>query len=733
MARGATTAERHPFPGSRQSAPMEAKRELTSVDLAALVHELGAYEGAVVDKAYLYGEDLLRLKLRDHDRGRLELLVEVGGTKRIHLADPERVPDAPGRPPEFAMKLRSHIAGGTLAEVSQYEFDRIVRFRFSRPDGDTTLVAELFGDGNVAVLDPTDRVLDCLEIVRLKSRTVVPGAQYEFPASRVNPHRLSGGAFDAHMDDSDTDLVRTLATQLNFGGLYAEELCTRAGVEKTRPISEATDADYAALFAEVEALKADLAAGEFEPRVYYERVGEEPEDGSDRRPVDVTPLPLVEYEDGSKADGLEGEPFETFNAAVDAYFHALEQEATESTGGGGPDVDDRIAKQQRIVDQQESAIERFAEEAEAERAKAESLYANYDIVDEVLTTVREARAEHGWEEIEARLAEGAERGIEAAEAVRGVNPEEGTVTIELEGRDVELDPSAVVEKNADRLYTGAKEIEEKREGAKEALAETRETLAALREQAETADEAAGEGTTEDDGVGEDVDWRSKRSIPVRRGEPWYDRFRWFHTTDGFLVLGGRNADQNEELVKKYLEGGDRFFHSQAHGAPATVLKATGPSESARDVDFPESTLEQAAQFAISYSSVWKDGHYSGDVYMVGPDQVSKTPESGEYLAKGSFAIRGDRTYFDDTPVGAAVGIACEPETRVVGGPPAAVRRHAETWIEVEPGRYAQGDVAKRIYREFRERFADTTFVRKVASPDEIAKFLPPGGSRIVAD
>jgi hypothetical protein len=162
-----------------------------------------------------------------------------------------------------------------------------------------------------------------------------------------------------------------------------------------------------------------------------------------------------------------------------------------------------------------------------------------------------------------------------------------------------------------------------------------------------------------------------------------------------------------------------------------VLKATGPSEATREVDFPTATLEQTAQFAISYSSVWKDGHFAGDVYMVGPEQVSKTPESGEYLEKGAFAIRGERTYFEDTPVGAAVGIACEPETRVIGGPPAAVEAAAETWIRVEPGRYAQSDVAKKCYREFRARFADTAFVRQVASPDEIAKFLPPGGSRIV--
>ncbi|NIS30170.1 MAG: hypothetical protein GWN07_07970, partial [Actinobacteria bacterium] len=85
-----------------------------------------------------------------------------------------------------------------------------------------TLVVELFGDGNVALLDATGRVVDSLRTVRLKSRTVVSGAQYEHPASRLNPLGISAEAFAARMADSDTDVVRTLATQLNLGGRWAE-------------------------------------------------------------------------------------------------------------------------------------------------------------------------------------------------------------------------------------------------------------------------------------------------------------------------------------------------------------------------------------------------------------------------------------------------------------------------------------------------------------------------------
>jgi predicted ribosome quality control (RQC) complex YloA/Tae2 family protein len=700
---------------------MDRKRELTSVDLRALVAELGAYEGAKVDKAYLYGEDLLRLKLRDFDRGRVELFVEVGEVKRAHVVAPERVPDAPGRPPNFAKMLRNRLSGADFAGATQYGFDRILELEFERGDENTTIVAELFGDGNVAVLDATGEVVDCLETIRLQSRTVAAGAQYEYPESRVNPIGLSREEFAAHMEGSDTDVVRTLATQLNWGGLYAEELCTRAGVEKVMSIEDADETVYDALYDAVEELETDLWTGALDPRVYVEE--------EEERYVDATPFPLREY------DHLDGEPFDTFNAALDEYVYHLDEEETESaTTDDGPEFDAEIEKQQRIIQQQEGAIEEFEQEAETEREKAELLYAEYDLVDEILSTVRDALDEGtDWSSIEERFEEGADRGIEAAEAVTDLRPESGLVMIDLGEHEVAVDPTEGVEHNADRLYREAKRIEAKKEGAQDAIEDTRERLEELRERQENWETQ--ETSPEADEESEDTDrnWLQEPSIPIRETEQWYERFRWFHTTDGFLVIGGRDADQNEELVRKYLDPSDRFFHSQAHGGPATILKATDPSEAARDVDIPESSERQAAQFAVSYSSVWKDGRFAGDVYVVDHDQVSKTPESGEFLEKGGFAIRGDREYYRDVPVDVAVGITCEPQTRVIGGPSEAIAEQAQTVVEVEPGRYAQADAAKRIYRRFRERFADTSFVRKVASPDLIQHFLPPGGSRIAED
>jgi len=714
---------------------MDPKREMTSVDLAALVGELGAYAGARVEKAYLYPEDLLRLKFRDFDRGRIELLVDVGETKHVRVADPDRVPPAPERPPNFAMMLRNRLAGAELAETSQFAFDRILQLRFERENDSTTIVAELFGDGNVAVLDETGSVVDCLETVRLKSRTVAPGAKYEFPDARFDPRTADFEAFAARMDDSDTDVVRTLATRLNFGGLWGEELCTRAGVAKTLAIEDATEDDYRTLYETIQNLDARLANADLDPRVYYEENETETEDSAETtdtpgRRVDVTPVPMDEHAT------FRSERFETFTESLDDYFANFEADHEEDSGGRDrPDFEAEIEKQQRIIEQQEQAIEDFEAEATRYREKAETLYGHYDLVDDVLSTIREARTDGiPWGDIEERFEEGKERGIDAARAVRDIDGSEGTVTIAVGEYTVTLDVADGVEKNADRLYNEAKRIEEKKAGAQEAIAETREQLAQVRERRDRwdAEDGADESETDEDEDEDDIDWLSESSIPVRASEQWYEQFRWFHTSDGFLVIGGRNADENEEIVKKYLDKGDLFFHTQAHGGPATVLKATDPSEAYdEEIDVPDRSQEEAAQFAVSYSSVWKEGKFAGDAYVVDHDQVTKTPESGEYLEKGGFAIRGDRTYFRDVAVGVAVGITCEPETRVIGGPPSTIKDRAETSIEVEPGKFAQNDVAKRLYREFRSRFADESFVRKVASPDRIQEFLPPGTSHSV--
>jgi hypothetical protein len=145
-------------------------------------------------------------------------------------------------------------------------------------------------------------------------------------------------------------------------------------------------------------------------------------------------------------------------------------------------------------------------------------------------------------------------------------------------------------------------------------------------------------------------------------------------------------------------------------------------------EIPEPTLREAAQFAVSYSSIWKQGLDSGRCYWVYPSQVSKTPESGEYVPKGGFIIRGERHYMESQ---ARLAIGIHDDT-VVGGPVSAITRVAQPVAVLEPGKYNQSDVAKMISREFlaRAREDEKKGLRTVVTVNQIAKFLPSGYSEI---
>ncbi|XGI83147.1 ribosome rescue protein RqcH [Halorutilales archaeon Cl-col2-1] len=683
------------------------KKEMTSVDIAAVVSELSELEGAKFDKFYQYEDGKVRVKIRDYDRGRLDLIIETGDWKRIHLTqNPE---EAPQRPPNLPMLMRKRLSGGEIASVDQYDFDRIVEIRGERED-EYSMVAELFGDGNFVFTESDGTVLRSTETVRLKTRTVAPGEEYVFPQSRLNPLELTYDGFVETMEDSDTDFVRTLASQLNFGGLYAEEICARAGIEKEKAISDADEDDYEALFEAMEDIFSPLrdtdggvGAEDLDPQIVYDGDGD---------PVDVVPFSLKKYEDDQK------EKYESFNDALDAYFDEAKEKEEEESEEAESALEEEIQKYGHIIRQQEEAVEEFEEEEEELKQKAERLYAKYDVVDELLSNVREARSSgQTWDGIEETLEEASQKGIESAEIVESVRGQDGVIEIDLGEGTVEIDVGEGIEENASRLYDEAKNLREKREGAIEALENSRQELEELKKRKE-------EEETEED---EEED----KTVVKPRGEMWYDRFRWFRTSDGFLVIGGRNADQNEEIYKKYTESNDLFFHTQAHGAPITILKATEPNEPKKDVDFPESSKRQAAIFAASYSSVWDAGHGTADVYSATPDQLSKTPESGEYIEKGSVVVRGDREYYT-VPLSVGVGLRLDEKAGVIGGPPEAIEDRSKYYVELEPGMYSQNDTAKKIYRRFREEAEgrDEKLVRKMASPDKIQKFLPTGGSRL---
>lgn len=137
------------------------------------------------------------------------------------------------------------------------------------------------------------------------------------------------------------------------------------------------------------------------------------------------------------------------------------------------------------------------------------------------------------------------------------------------------------------------------------------------------------------------------SIRARRKALWFEKFYWFISSENYLVVAGKDAQQNELLVNRYLGPADVYVHADLPGASSVIVKNQKRSGATTHGEIPRMTLEQAGTFAMCRSSAW-DAKVVTSAWWVRASQVSKTAPSGMYLPTGSFMIRGKKNFLDPT-------------------------------------------------------------------------------------
>jgi predicted ribosome quality control (RQC) complex YloA/Tae2 family protein len=354
-----------------------------------------------------------------------------------------------------------------------------------------------------------------------------------------------------------------------------------------------------------------------------------------------------------------------------------------------------------MFDAQKSAIVRFEEQEIESRRKGDLLYGHFATAGKVIVALWEASKGIGWKPLQEKIKEGKAAGKLEALLDDSLDPHNGTATLLLEDEQgkkvkVRVDLRRSVHENAEALYELSKKMRDKRKGAYVALARTEARMKELDERGvEIADE---------------VSTRQAKKPATKKF--WFELWRWFYTSDGHLVMAGRDVRSNEKLVSKQLEDNDRYLHADVSGAPSCVVKA-------KDGKVSDVALEEAATFAASMSRIWKAGHASGEAYWVTPQQVSKTPNPGEYVAKGAFIIRGKRN-FVRAPVRLAIGeVEVEGARKILGGPVPALVARSQRYVVLEPGDMSTNDLANRLAKIFD------------VNVEEVQTVMPPAGVRII--
>ncbi|MDP3065499.1 MAG: ribosome rescue protein RqcH, partial [Methanobacteriaceae archaeon] len=576
-------------------------KPMSNVDVYAISQELqGILKDARMQKAYQPTKDTVLIRFHVTGQGRVDLLLQAG--VRVHTT--QYPPPNPQVPPSFPMLLRKYLKNATVTKVCQHHFDRILEVHFQKEQS-YRLVVELFSPGNIIVLDEEDRIMLPLKRRLLRERKLASHEEYHYPAEKgINPLDMELDDIKSLFLESDSDVIRTLARS-GLGGLYAEEVVLRSGVDKKKITQELEDQEVEDVYQALLSIFQPLKDNDLHPQIIQ---GDQ---------EDVLPLDLKSYE------GKEKKLFESFNQALDEYYSSKfgqdikkEQEDIWKVEVG------KFEKRLRI---QEETLEGFHRTIKESTKKGDLLYSHYQELQVLLDTVMSALTDHSFKEIASTLKKAKKEGVSEAQIIESMD-KLGVLTLKLEGESVNLDPRLSVPENAEIYYNRGKKAKRKIPGVNIAIARTKKDVEKVKARSELALER--------------VKIPKKR---IKRELKWFEKMRWFFSSDGHLVVGGRDATTNEMAVKHYLDANDLYLHSDIHGAPSVVVKRG-------DNNITESTIQEAANLAASFSSAWSKGYSSQDVYWVNPDQVSKTPQSGEFVAKGAFIIRGSRNYIRAVPL-----------------------------------------------------------------------------------
>ena len=664
------------------------KDTMTSFDLAAVTHEINELiTGAHVAKIYQIGMQTLLFRLRKPGQPRIQLLFEAG--KRIHLTSYAH--ETPQRPSAFCMSLRKYLDNGVVKKVKQHEFERIAIIEVSTRQGDYQLITELFGGGNVILVDPEGKILQAMTYKRMRDRNILRGELFQHPPARGrNPLKLSLQELLEITKLGETEIVRALTKFLSISGTYAEEVLLRAEVNKKTACSVLAEQELGNIFNELQNILSSIEKGTTEPRIVSDEKGAW---------IDVTPVKLKKYSQ------FDQNKYKTFNSALDEYYAKITdmERGNEATG----DVESEVARYNRMLQRQEKALETLKEPIRKNKTVGDLIYQHFGNLQSLLQKIMEKkRSGKSWKEIITDMEEGKRAELFPDLYFHALEPKNQVLHVSVSNQVFSLNLRHSIQANADRYYSRSKKAEKKLRGAEKQIQETKTKIEEAKKQVTIAKE-------------------THQPLAKRKKREWFEKYRWFHSSDGFLVLGGRDSTTNEILIKKRMEPSDIVFHAEIVGAPFVLIKTEGKT-------VPEQTINEAAQLAASYSRAWKEMLSAINVYWIHPDQVSKTPPSGQSLQKGSFMIRGTKNFVRGVPLHVAVGVKIDDDTiSVVGGPVNAIANQTDAYVEVVPGDQKSSQLAKKIRHQVSTKVTEELKRSVTAIPiEEFQRFIPLGRGKM---
>ncbi len=334
------------------------KTEITSLELHFLVREFQKIKKAKIDQIYQERENFL-FQLYDTKLGKLYLriilpsLIYLSETKRKYKTD------------KFGLSLRKHINNSWIQKIEQVGFERILKFELSFKNSVYCLYVELFNPGNIILCNEGGKIVVAKEYKSFGSRVLRPNKDYKYPKTEFNFLEIDEHGLNKLLEGSEKNsIVITLAVNLGLGGLYAEELCAIAEIDKKKSSLEKKE-----IIRLYNAIK-EIRGKKISPGTYYEK----------NSVLEIVPFPLKQYET------KKFEEKQTFSKAISEYNNIrLRKEKKKEKKNK---YDKEKEKIEGIIKTQTKQIQGLKKSHKSNKEKGEAIYENYTKLEEIISEIR---------------------------------------------------------------------------------------------------------------------------------------------------------------------------------------------------------------------------------------------------------------------------------------------------------------------------------------------------------
>jgi predicted ribosome quality control (RQC) complex YloA/Tae2 family protein len=650
--------------------------ELSGVELSYLINEIKSniVQGYYVSDVTPVTRDSFLFKLHHSTKPDIMLMISSKGIWVTKLKF------KPLEQNYLGEIVKSHLERSKIDSIHQPGSERIVIFNFKHPvRGLRILVAELFADGNIVLCDEKSNILAILKPIEAKHRTLRVGTVYEFPPRRgIDVLTISMDDFvnmSNNVESSGLQVVKWVGRVTSLPRKFVEEIVHRSNVQ-TETVKNLTLDEISRIYYNTRSLVEEISTSSKHSPILIED-----EDGN---PRDVLPIPT-----GATATAR--------TRKVTDYTEAVDQVLSYQIINLGQrlkttNIESRLSALLHDISEQDRAKEQVIVKAHTIRKVAR----------ELMSIPYEGQDIEPYEPFTKLI----------QEKLVNVFNYKGTRYLEVAGEDIEFQRNPA--RMSSMLFQRAKDLERGLSSIDEARSRLVVQIDKLRRQVNSIESKG-------------------PAVRYVRNKEWYERYRWFITSDGLLAIGGRDASSNSAIIRKHLGEQDLVFHAEIHGSPFFILK------NGHSLDNVGRSLLEVGQATVSFSRAWKDGLYGSDAYWVTPAQVKKGAPTGQFLPKGSFVIEGKRNYVKGLEIQLAIGIIKQKEDFFLCcGPLQAIKASSLMYAGLLPGGHDPINAAKKVRNEFVSVLAGSTkqielsllhFVKNM-SLDDYIRALPTGQSRI---